>query len=382
MIARTIPYAVSERRLPSKAIEPGARDWRSHHTLYGRTRSNSIVGLVFCDELECMRWMCVRYTGKRGYPYMDAVGVDISKADFHACLLQGDKRARKSFPNVATGYRQFLRWLDNRKAVNVHVCMEATGAYWRGLAMALHEGAVTVSVINPSRTALFARSQLRRTKTDRVDAEMIAEFCLTQRPDSWQPPAKETLELRGLLTYRDLLVADRTALKQALAQIYASKDLQRLHTKQLKAIDQSICAIEAQIRSLLKRHAVIAAQVAALEAIEGIGFITAATIVAKLPANRLRSPKAAAAYTGLAPSERRSGTSIHGKARICKTGDSELRKALYMPALVASKHNPILHKFAQRLKERGKPAKVIIVAVMRKLIELAFVRLKATLVNA
>lgn len=323
-----------------------------------------------------MRLMNVRYTDDREHSYVDVVGIDVSKADFHACLLQSEQQARRSFPNTAAGYRQFVRWLGNRKAAGVHVCMEATGSYWRDLAMALHKSSITVSVVNPSRTALFARSQLRRTKTDRVDAEMIAQFCLTQGPDAWQPPAQEILELRGLLSYRELLVADRTRLKQAITQICANKELQRLHAKQLKGIDQSIAAIEKQIRTLLKAHSQMDKHVAALDAIIGIGFITAVTIVAKLPIERLRNAKAAVAYVGLAPSERQSGTSVHGKPRICKTGDSDLRKALYLPALVASNSNPILRKFSARLRERGKPAKVVIVAVMRKLVALAFTLLK------
>lgn len=118
---------------------------------------------------------------------MDVLGIDVSKADFHACLLQEGRQSKKSFPNTTTGYRQLQQWLRNRRTSQVHACMEATGAYWLGLATALHESEARVSVANPSRTAMFARSQLRRTKTDRVDCEMIAQFCLTQHPESWSP---------------------------------------------------------------------------------------------------------------------------------------------------------------------------------------------------
>ncbi len=307
---------------------------------------------------------------------MDVLGIDVSKADFHACLIQGPKRSKKSFPNAPVGYRQVQSWLKNRRCVELHACMEATGAYWEGLAKALHDAGSTVSVVNPSQTVFFARSQLRRTKTDLVDAEMIAEFCQERRPGPWTPPSDEILELRGLLSYRDHLVQERVRLTQMAAQIHVSKELQKAHVAQLKALEKTKTTVEKQLHALVKAHRDVGSQVKALTAVSGIGFLTASAIVAKLPAQRLRNGKAAAAYVGLAPSERQSGTSVHGKPRICKTGNASLRRDLYMPALVAMRHNLILRDFAERLKQRGKPAKVIIAAVMRKLAVLAFTILK------
>lgn len=303
---------------------------------------------------------------------MGVVGIDISKADFHACLLQGEKRTRKSFPNSARGYEQLRAWLRNRKCSNVHVCMEATGAYWRGLAQALFEAGATVSVVNPNATALFARSQLRRTKTDLVDAEMLAQYCQTQRPRSWSPEAQEVLELRTLLAYRQHLVADRIRFTQLAKDLRVTKKLKRLHVQQLETLAEMLSEIEEQIRALIKAHRSLRLAVQALEQVEGIGLITAATLVANLPAHRLRDGKAAAAYVGLTPSERQSGTSVRGKPRICKTGNSQLRRDLYMPAMTAIRYNPILGAFAKRLREKGKPPKVIITAIMRKLAVLAF----------
>jgi transposase len=323
-----------------------------------------------------MRSIEVRYIIVKESSSVDVLGIDISKADFHACLLQGKKQAKESFPNAPAGYRRLRTWLRTRGSGRVHACMEATGAYWFGLASALHEAGIEVSVVNPKRTVHFARSQLRRTKTDQVDAQMIAEFCKTQKPDRWSPPAPEILELRGLLSYRAQLVDDRMRLLQMVSQIHVSKELARLHAKQSKALDQSVAAIERQLREHVKKHPVLKRQVAKLTAVSGIGNLTAVAIVAKLPTERLRDRKAAAAYAGLTPSERQSGTSIHGTPRICKTGNGSLRRDLYMPATVAIRHNPILKAFAERLKAKGKPGKVIIAAVMRKLVVLAFTILK------
>ena len=308
---------------------------------------------------------------------MDVLGIDISKDDFHACLVQEGRQKAHSFPNNATGYGQLSRWLKNREAAEIHACMEATGPYWRGLATSLVEQGQRVSVVNPARTAMFARSQLRRTKTDIVDAEMIAQFCQTQQPGLWTPPAPYILELRGLLSYRQELVEQRTRIGQVAGSIEVSKQLGRLHTKHIKVLNETIDVVEGQLRQTLKSNGDLSTQHAKLESVAGIGFLTAATLVAKLPVDRLRDAKAAAAYVGLTPRERQSGTSVKGKPRICKTGDATLRRDLYMPAMVAMRHNPILAAFAARLKERGKPPKVIIVAVMRKLVVLAFNLLKA-----
>ncbi len=324
-----------------------------------------------------MRLVGSRYFVNEVTSYMDVVGIDVSKADFHACLIQGSANAKKSFPNANVGYRQVLKWLKNRGCTQVHVCMEATGAYWLGLATALYQAGLGVSVVNPSRTAMFARSQLRRTKTDRVDSEMIAHFVQTQTPDLWTPPPPQILELRGLLTYRGQLVNQRTKLKQVVKQVVVNEMLQALHDQQLAGMDQLIKSIEEQMRNLLGRYESLQNQVNTVMTIPGFGFISAASVVAKLPMDRLRDSKAAAAYIGVTPSERQSGTSILGKPRICKTGNAELRRDLYMPAVVAMRFNPALSAFAARLKAKGKPSKVIIVAVMRKLIVLAFALLKS-----
>ena len=160
-----------------------------------------------------MRSIAVRYIVRGESSSVDVLGIDISKADFHRCLLQGNKQAKNSFPNAPAGFRRLRTWLRNRGCTKVHVCMEATGAYWEGLACALHQAGLEVSVVNPARTVHFARSQLRRTKTDRVDAEMIAEFCKTQKPDRWSPPSRvRSLKCAVLLSFRAQLVDDKSRL--------------------------------------------------------------------------------------------------------------------------------------------------------------------------
>lgn len=303
---------------------------------------------------------------------MAILGVDISKASFHCCLISGKVRRTSQFDNKLAGYRRVLKWLKAEGANDVHVCMEATGPYWRGLANSLSAAGLTVSVVNPSRTAHYARSQLRRTKTDAVDAEMLADFCRSQKPEVWKPPAPEILELRAFLTYRKQLVKQQTAQNLAIAGIQSNGALRRIHGVQLRAIVKAIDAVDRELRAFVKQHPALRESVAQVQSIPGLGTLSAATIVAHLPIDRLRDKKAVGAYAGLSPSDRQSGTSLHGKPRICKTGNAELRRAMYMPAVVAIQCNPAMKAFAERLKARGKPSKVIIVAVMRKMLVLAY----------
>jgi transposase len=319
-----------------------------------------------------MRLIEVRYIVAGEGSYVDVVGIDVSKADFHACLLQGEKRASKSFPNRPLGYKQFARWLANRKCKQLHVCMEATGAYWEDLAASMHDRGATVSVVNPSRTAFFARSQLRRTKTDKTDAHMLAEFCLTQRPSPWTPPAREVRELRKLLDYRDHLVDERTRFRQIGKDVRFDTKLQRLHEVQLDTIAEMIDELETRIEEMISNQPNFKIAAEGLMAVRGFGLISAAACIVKLPVNRLRDAKAAAAYTGLTTKDKQSGTSVHGKPRLCKIGNASLRNDLFMPAQVAMRWNPILAAFAERLAKAGKPRRVIIVAVMRKLVVLAY----------
>ena len=116
------------------------------------------------------------------------LGIDLSKETFHACLLSDRAEAKKAFPNSPKGFEQLMAWLKNRHAVDVHICMEATGAYWEALASYLHGLEQRVSVVNPARIKAFAQSELLRTKTDEVDAALIARFCKSQSPEPWLPP--------------------------------------------------------------------------------------------------------------------------------------------------------------------------------------------------
>jgi transposase len=304
---------------------------------------------------------------------MDFLGVDISKRDFHAVLMQGGRSSKKSFPNTVKGFDQLTHWLRNRKAAAVVVCMEATGSYWQDLAAAIFDAGHTVTVINPKRIKAFAESELLRTKTDAVDAALIARFAATQKWEPWSPPAREIREMQGLSRHLEFLKRSRA---QYLTRIQTPGLPPRvIHSTQelISKLDLEIDDLERAIRDHIDRHPGLKAKNDLLQSIPGIGETTAATILSEMPGiEKFSSVGAVAAYAGLSPLIRQSGSSVRGKPRLCKTGNSRLRKALYFPAIVAQRHNPTLRALSDRLRALGKPPMLIIGALMRKLLALAY----------
>src|SRR5215207_6217458 len=139
------------------------------------------------------------------------LGLDVSKLKFNACLLrEGGKIRHKVFANTAAGFTQLAGWLARQGVERVHACLEATGTYGDSLAAYLHEQGHTVSRVNPASVKAYAQSRLSRTKTDRVDASLIAGFCAERRPPAWHPPAPELRELQALARRLDSLVEIRT----------------------------------------------------------------------------------------------------------------------------------------------------------------------------
>ena len=300
------------------------------------------------------------------------LGIDISKEHFHALLLSDHGEAKKVFPNTQKGFEQLIAWLRNRHATDVSICMEATGPYWEALALYLHGLGHRVSVVNPARIKAFAQSELLRTKTDAVDAALIARFCKSQSPDPWIPPPPEVRILQALMRHYEHLKATR-AQQSVYGQASDAPIVKASIHEVIATLDDQIAQVEREIHRHFDDHPDLKRKRDLLTSIPGIGETTAGTLLAEIPhLDRFESAKAIAAYAGLSPRQRHSGSSIHGRPRLCKTGNSRLRKALYMPAMVALRFNPILRTFSERLLAAGKHKRLIIGAVMRKLLVLAY----------
>jgi transposase len=249
--------------------------------------------------------------------------------------------------------------------------MEATGTYWETLAAYLQGVEQSVSVVNPARIKAFAQSELLRTKTDAVDAALIARFCKSQDPEPWISPPPEIRVLQALMRHYEHLKTTR-AQQSVYAQSSEAAIVKSSIEEIIATLDEQIAQIEQEIRHHFDDHPDLKRRRDLLTSIPGIGEKTAGSILSEIPnLDRFQSAKAVAAFAGLSP-ERRSGTSVHGRPRLCKTGNARIRKALYMPAIVALRFNPTLRMFAERPLAAGKHKRLIIGAVMRKLLVLAY----------
>ena len=305
------------------------------------------------------------------------LGIDISKDKIDVTLIddQGNKHFA-TFKNNSKGFKQLHRWLEKHQVKKLHVCMEATNVYWEDLALFLHSKGYTVSVVNPARIKGFARSQLRRNKTDKQDSEVIADFCAAMNPEVWKPLSDEQRKFRSLVRHLEGLKKTLSQQKNRLASC-KDDDVKKSLETVIAALEKEIAAIEQQLKELVKNSAKLKEQYNLLTSIKGFGPQTAYKIMAEMSdlAN-YESASAAAADAGLNPAHYESGSSVKGKPRLSKVGKASIRTALYFPALTAIRHNPVIMEFVERLKARGKHNMVIIAAVMRKLLHIAYGVLK------
>lgn len=306
------------------------------------------------------------------------LGLDVSKAKFNACLIRESGKLRHtSFANSPAGFAQLSGWLAKLGASAAHACMEATGTYYEALAAYLHEEGHTVSVVNPAVIKAYAQSRLSRTKNDRVDAELIAGFCAERRPAPWRAPAPELRELQALVRRLDSLVEMRTMEKNRLSSGVTVEAVRESVEEHIAHLAEQIERTEKLIRDHIDKHPGLKRQSELLDSIPGVGEATAAVLLAEVPdIKEYRSARQVAAFAGLVPRERQSGSSVRGRVRLSKIGNSRLRKALYFPAITALRCSPFFQQWAEGLRSRGKSKMSVIGAAMHKLIHLAYGVLK------
>jgi len=305
------------------------------------------------------------------------LGIDISKDKLDVALYQDDAYRLATFANERDGYRRLAKWLKKQKAKRCNVCIEATGRYGEAVAMFMHDRGYPVSVVNPARIKAYGASQLKRNKTDKEDAKVIAHFCATQEPGLWTPPAPEIQELQALTRRLEVLKAERTRELNRQKSGIQSKTVLADIKAHIRFLNKQIVAIEQRIHDLIDRHSDLRKQHDLLTSIPGIGDTTAANFIAEVPdVTRFHSANQLAAYAGLTPRKHESGSSIHRRGRLVKTGNKRFRTALFMPALVALRFNPIVQALAQRMEANGKNRMTIVGAAMRKLVHLAYGVLK------
>jgi transposase len=305
------------------------------------------------------------------------LGIDIAKARFNVTLRCADgKRRRKAFDNTPKGFGELDAWLGRHAGGPVHASLEATGTYGDALATWLYDQGHAVSVLNPSVISAYAKSQLSRAKTDRADADLIADYTATQRPPLWAPLPRDVRELQALVRRLDALIGMQTQEQNRLKAGGLVPAVQTSIEAVLAKLEAEIKAVKALIKRHIDTHPDLRQQRDLLVSIPGIGQSTAAVLLSDLLHKPFTRARQAAAFAGLAPRIRESGT-MRGRPMLSKIGPSRLRHALYFPAIAAMRFNPSISALRERLTRKGKPKMVIVGAAMRKLVHLAYGVLKS-----
>ncbi len=306
------------------------------------------------------------------------LGVDISKLKFNVCLIREDGRLRhRVFTNNLSGFTQLSDWLKKNHVNQVHACLEATGAYSEALATYLSDAGPRVSLVNPAATKAYSGAQLSRTKTDKVDAELIARFCQTQRPQLWTPPAPQVRELQALVRRLDALIEMHTMESNRLSSGVSTAEVRASIESVINHLEEQLKRTEKLIRKQINNHPGLRADRELLLSIPGLGEVTVARLISEINFHQYESAKEVAAFAGLVPRLRESGQSVRKRPRLSKMGTPRIRHSLYFPAITALRCNPAIKAWASGLRERGKCEMQIICAVMRKLIHLAYGVLKS-----
>jgi transposase len=304
---------------------------------------------------------------------MDVLGIDIAKATFDATLQTvAGAQHYASFANTPEGFAALQVWLVQQHVTTLHVCMEATNVYWEALATWLYAHDYMVSVVNPARIKGYAQATMQRNKTDKLDSAVIAAFCATHHPTAWEPATPAQRHLRALVRHRADLLQTKLQQQNRLRDC-TDAVVRRSLTALLEAIAAELTAVEAHMQEQLTIQPQFQANLLLLTSVIGIGTVTAAKLLGEFAdLEHYASAKAAAADAGLTPSHFESGTSVRRRPKLSKMGKAGVRAALYWPALTAMRHCPAVKAFAARLAARGKPKKVIIGAVMRKLVHICY----------
>lgn len=302
-------------------------------------------------------------------------GVDISKDKFDAELIKegAEKGKRRQFENNPSGVAAFVSWLKNSSDDPIHVCMEATGKLWEPLAETLLEAGVKTSVVNPLKIKGFASSELRRSKTDSIDAQVIGRFCKVHNPPVWVAPASLQKQIRDNQRYLCCIKEMRTQEKNRLQAGVLGARVKAEIEAHIAYLDQRVEAMEAEILELVRSDKELSCKYDLLDSIKGVGQATAVTFLSEIIVENFGCARDLEVFCGIAPRSFESGSSVHRRKKISKVGNRWIRAILFMPALSAKSSNPQMKEFAQRLKNSGKPKKVVICAVMRKLLRLMYV---------
>lgn len=299
------------------------------------------------------------------------VGIDISKLTFDVAVLKDGKYQHYKFENETKGFKAFLKLLSADDCC----VMEASGPYYLKLACFLFDEGIAVSVVNPLVIRRYSQMRLLRAKTDKKDAAVIADYGSSQHPGLWNKEEDHVLELKQMQAYSEQLNKSRTGFMRQMQAFEANpvqnKAVMKSLKKQIEVLEKQLEFIEKEMVALVEKH--YQEQFKQLKSIPGIGTKTAmALIVLSGGFTKFSNSKQLSSYVGISPRIFESGTSVKGKARICKMGMSRIRAMLYVCSWSAMKKNKACLEIFERLVEKGKAKKLALIAVVNKLLKQAF----------
>lgn len=310
------------------------------------------------------------------------VGIDISKSYFDVAIPNNNKGySHHKFDNNQNGFSALLKVLPKESTV----VMEASGPYYMRLAHFLATNAIPVSVINPLVIRRFCQMRMSRAKTDKKDSKMIAEYGCMEKPTLWQPPKDYEIALQQMQALLANVEKEYQAANNQLESFIQTgrlnEELEELIKKELIYKQKLIDKLTREIEEKSKKH--YASLLTGLESIPGLGRKTAiALIVASGGLSGFSNYRKLSSYMGLSPRIFESGTSVKGKARICKMGMARMRRILYICAWSASRYNKACRQLYERLLAKGKAKKLALIAVVNKLLKQAFaIATKQTIYN-
>jgi transposase len=312
------------------------------------------------------------------------LGMDVAKTKLDCCLLLDEaagRRKTKVVNNTKSGIVDLLAWIakQNVSPEELHIVMEATGVYHEQAAQALADASIAVSIINPAQIKDFGRGLAVRTKTDGVDSFVLARYGALLKPAAWQPPPPEARMLQALLARREAIAQDLQRERNRQEKADATDTPERIRQSLADSIEflaKQLADLQQEIDRHIDQHPNLKDDMALLQSIPAVGPQVGGNLLSVMHSHNFGSAEQLAAYLGLVPVERQSGSSVLGRAKLSKAGPARIRAVLYMAAVVATRYNPHVKTVYDRLLARGKSKMSALGAAMRKLVHLCFGVLK------
>lgn len=311
--------------------------------------------------------------------YVNLVGIDIADEDFQVSVRTTSGFDTGKFGNEAKHFSKLAKWLEKRVVEHPHLIMEATGRYWRDLAKWAVAQGWKVTVVNPRQSREYASSRLQYNKTDKIDANVLLRFGESAELGElrlWTPPSQAREELEEihmlLLATKKMITQERNRLKSGLTSKWVKEQI----GETLESLNARKKLLQKKAKSIVLSDEKLSKTYKQLMTVIGLGEATVITLIAKIDFDQFEKGRQLVALAGLVPRVWESGKSIKKRAAISRVGHSCLRSALYFPAISAMNHDPGMAEYVEKLKRVGKPKKVIICAVMSKLLLTAFAVLR------